>query len=291
MGCAVLSKLAFKNCDIEYCETFEVNDRFKNYVESGKIYEYDKIFITDICLKQPYIESVSKNKLISSKLQIIDHHITEINEENDKYDFSFIKVEDEKGKCSGTSLFYQYLRENGLLESNNGIDQFVELTRRYDTWEWKNIYNDENANYLNILFTLWGIDKYVSHFTDVLSKQKHFEFSVDELSQIKNYIINVNETCQKYLSSMKLKNYENLKIGVVEINNEYRNLLSQYIRDNKIDIDLIAMKILDRGTVSFRSIKKGVDVSKIAEKFGGGGHKEASSCPQGSQIDEFLERN
>jgi nanoRNase/pAp phosphatase (c-di-AMP/oligoRNAs hydrolase) len=30
--------------------------------------------------------------------------------------------------------------------------------------------------------------------------------------------------------------------------------------------------------LSFRSDKKGVDCDKLAEKFGGGGHKDASGC-------------
>ncbi len=290
MGCAVLAKLAFGDCKIEYCETFEVNARVKNYVESGEIYNYDKIFITDICLKQPYIDEIDKNKDVSSKLQILDHHITEINEGNDKYSFAFIKVEDEKGKCSGTSLFYEYLKDKNILKGKQSISQFVELTRRYDTWEWKNVYNDEKANYLNILFTLWGVDRYVEHFKDILIRCENLEFSSDELQSIHQYILKVNQTCREYLKNMRVKDYGGLKAGIVEIQNDYRNLLSQYIRDNKIDIDFVVMKILDRGTVSFRTIRSGVDVGKIAEKFGGGGHKEASSCTVNPQISEFLEK-
>ena len=290
MGCAVLAKLVFNDCDVIYCETFEVTDIFEKCVRSGKIFEYDKIFVTDLCLKQPYIAEVSKDKNISSKLQIIDHHLTAINEGCGDYSFSTIKVEDEKGLCSGTSLFYQYLKENGCLKEEQAVAQFVELTRRYDTWEWKTIYNDQNANYLNILFTLWGIDKYVDYYVNSLSKIKQFEFTQPQLEEIYGYIKATNEKCNHYLKNMKVKNFNTLRAGIVEIDNDYRNIFSQYLRDNNIDVDFVVMKITDRGTVSFRSIKAGVDVRKIAEYFGGGGHKEASSCQLNSDIEEFIEK-
>ncbi len=38
----------------------------------------------------------------------------------------------------GTSLFYEYLVSNNLIDVNNkAIQDFSQLTRKYDTWEWK----------------------------------------------------------------------------------------------------------------------------------------------------------
>ena len=49
MGNAVLSKLAFDNVDYVLCETFDLIDKVNEYINTNKIYDYDKIFITDLC--------------------------------------------------------------------------------------------------------------------------------------------------------------------------------------------------------------------------------------------------
>ena len=41
--------------------------------------------------------------------------------------------------CCGTSLFYKYLITNNYLKRIITLDKMVELTRKYDTWEWKKI--------------------------------------------------------------------------------------------------------------------------------------------------------
>lgn len=54
-------------------------------------------------------------------------------------------------KTCATSLLYDYLIENKLLEPTPALTEFVDLVRQYDTWEW-----DENDNilakHLNDLF-------------------------------------------------------------------------------------------------------------------------------------------
>ena len=52
MGNAILSKLAFDNVDYILCETFDLIDKVNECINTNKIYEYDKIFITDLCLDE-----------------------------------------------------------------------------------------------------------------------------------------------------------------------------------------------------------------------------------------------
>ena len=80
MGNVVLSKLAFDDLDYELCGTFDLIGRVKEYIESKKIYEYDKIFITDLCLDEETLFRISNDEEIKDKIQIIDHHKTYDNE-------------------------------------------------------------------------------------------------------------------------------------------------------------------------------------------------------------------
>ena len=50
MGNVILAKLAFNDIDYVLCETFELHDKVKEFIDTNKIYEYDNIFITDLCL-------------------------------------------------------------------------------------------------------------------------------------------------------------------------------------------------------------------------------------------------
>ena len=57
------------------------------------------------------------------------------------------------------------------------MDEFVELTRQHDTWEWRNIYNNEKSRELSILFDALGYDGYISLMTEKLRTEKIFDFN------------------------------------------------------------------------------------------------------------------
>ena len=63
-------------------------------------------------LKKMIVDEIDEDEYIRSHLITLDHHKTEIEEGNDKYDFVNIIVEKNGIKESGTSLFYKYLIKN-----------------------------------------------------------------------------------------------------------------------------------------------------------------------------------
>ena len=70
MGCAVLGKLAFDDIEIVYCDTFEINQQIQRYIDNGSIYQYDKIFVTDLCIKQPLLSKIAEDKNLFSEFHI-----------------------------------------------------------------------------------------------------------------------------------------------------------------------------------------------------------------------------
>lgn len=282
MGNAVLANLAFEEIEYVLCGTFNLGENVLKYYDNGSIYNYDKIFITDLCLEEPVLSRIAQDEKLKGKILNFDHHKTFADEKYTKHEFIKVQVSNEQGLCCGTSLFYEYLRIQGLIDENNlAIKEFVELTRQHDTWEWRTIYNNEKARELSILFDAIGCEGYINLMTKKLSndENKTFEFDSLERTLINNRIIQIDEKLKIYSNKIIYKDILGLKAGIVFITYEYRNELAEYFRQNKFDMDFTMMIAPDPGVVCYRTVKEGVKVRPVAEYFGGKGHDKAASNP------------
>lgn len=289
MGSAVLAKLAFNEVDYVLCETFELQKAIGSYIASGKIYYYDFIFITDLWLEEPMFSVIAQDERLRGKWFILDHHKSSFTHlanslVNNKVPDSqtIIRVENKNGLCSGTSLFYEYLIQNNFLKDTGACSTFVELTRRHDTWEWKTRYNDESARELALLFEVLSPEGYINVMYKKLTVAGvggDFIFDSYERMLIENKKALVLEKVKQYAENMYYKEIMGLKAGIAFINYEYRNELGEYLREQKYDIDFVAVVALDRGTISYRSVKDDVNVRNIAVAMGGKGHDKAATNP------------
>ena len=282
MGNAILANLAYDQVDYELCGTFDLTSRVESYYENDRIYEYDKVFVTDLCLEDPVLTKIANDDKLNNKILDFDHHRTFTAEKYTKHPFINVVIEDEHGLCCGTYLFYNHLVKEGLIDKENeAIAEFVELTRQHDTWEWRNIYNNEKSRELSILFDALGPTGYINMMTDKLKKKttKKFEYSKLEQSLINNRKELINEKNEFYSQRIIYKEILGLKAGIVFITYEFRNELAEYFRENKYDMDFTMMIALDPGVVAYRSVKEGVAVRPVAEHFGGKGHDKAATNP------------
>lgn len=279
MGNAILSKLVFEQVDYVLCGTFDLNKKVSDYISSNKIYEYDKIFVTDLCLEEELLTIINNDEELRNKVQVIDHHKTYDNEKYTKYEFVKVQIRNDKGLCCGTSLFYEYLVNNSFLKQNNIIDEFVELTRLHDTWEWKTIYNNEKARELAILFDSLGTEGYINFIYEKLMTEEEFTFNNVETVLINNKKLVINDAIEGYVKNIYYKDILNLKAGIIFINYEFRNELAEYLRENNYDMDFVMMIALDKKVVSYRSVRDNVSVRIVAEYFGGKGHDVAATNP------------
>lgn len=158
LGGVILGYLAFKDIDymlIHVKEQTEIVDFVKNS-------NYEKVFITDLGLEDKIADEINE---LGMNILHFDHH--ETNMYASKYAFSTVEIQRNGISTCGTELFYLYLKENNLLKDNALIKRFVEDTRAYDNWDWvKN--NNVEANDLNKLFSIVGIDTYISKMVDKL---------------------------------------------------------------------------------------------------------------------------
>ena len=280
MGNAILAQLAFSEVDYELCGTFDLTSSVESYFEGDKIYQYDRIYVTDLCLEDPVLSKVAMNSKLEGKVLVFDHHKTFTDPKYTSHKFVTVKIEDEYGLCCGTSLFYKHLVSEGLIDKDNKcISEFVELTRQHDTWEWRNIYNNEKSRELSILFDALGYDGYISLMTEKLRKEDIFEFDSMERILIDNRKKQIALKCEYYKDKIIYREILGMKAGIVFITYEYRNELAEYFRENKFDMDFTMMIALDPGVVAYRSVKDNVNVREVAEYFGGKGHNKAATNP------------
>lgn len=285
LGCVVLGKIAFGNIDYVLVPNIQKLELvFRDYLSSKKLDSYDKIFITDLALYNPALKIVAESP-IKEKVLVLDHHKSAIEDSVNIYPFTIITEEDSQGKKCATQMLFEHLIQNKLLKPTDSLKIFVELTRLEDTWDWK---KDNNlgikAHDLAILFNAIGVEKYISIVTSkLLDNTQDFNYNQDELNLINTKKKEYEELLKSIMSEAEYFNDENSnKFGIVFANYEYRNELSEYIRNNgnpkhiKYFI-IVAMDKGEFGQKSYRAIQDGFDVNEVAMKHGGGGHPAASS--------------
>ena len=279
-GCALLAEQAFQIYTLVPTKTFDINKNVQKYIDNKFIYDYDKVFVSDLCIKEPLLKFINEDEELRNKIIVIDHHKSEIDEGNDKYPFVNIIVEQDGIKQSGTSLFYKYLIENNFIRQNELLDKFVELTRTYDTWNGnKDLFLEGRK--LHILFESLSFDKYLEIMGDKLDNADDIIFNEYESKIIDRYENNLKQEISNALKDIKIVtlNINNIsyKIGYINIEYKYRNDVNGIVKkDNKYDIDAIGMIMKDTDTVSYRQVHD-IDVSVIGNYFGGKGHREAAS--------------
>lgn len=185
MGGAVLARLAFEEVEYILTETFNLQNEIKKYYETGEIYNYDFIYVTDLWLEEPMLSKVANDEKLKGKFFVFDHHKSALVKDFNKYSFTTIRVSDENGLCSGTSLFYEYLTKIGILNSDcKMIKEFSELTRKYDTWEWKTKFHDEMPHKLTLLFDSIGCDNYIEFMFKKLHGSEEIPFFFNEIETL-----------------------------------------------------------------------------------------------------------
>jgi oligoribonuclease NrnB/cAMP/cGMP phosphodiesterase (DHH superfamily) len=277
IGCAILAKIAFKDVHIEYVDYKDVNDKVYEFINTGKIEEYNVVFITDISVNQDIAEIITAQ--YCDKVVLIDHHgsVDWLNQ----YEWAQVTVSYATGLTSGTSLFYDYLICNDYLKSSKDFNDLVEAIRRYDTWEWKTKYDDQNASRLNMLFSLLGRYKFIERMISNLSffTQEDLDMLDREEERKERYI---NSTIKTVVKKPFVLSGTRYNVAVVFAESDISELGNVICEENE-DVDFCIIINMQNRTLSYRTVRDDLDLGKdIASIFGGGGHAKAA----GSRIND-----
>lgn len=284
IGCEIVFKLLYGNeVDVFSLGYNEVNNIVEQSLEELRLGTYEKLFITDLSINEELARIIDKEGL---KVQLLDHHPSAIH--LNEYSFAQVIINLSNGfKNSGTYLSFINLMDDLINKElyNESLEDFVELVRQYDTWEWKEIFKNEEAKRLNDLLCILGREKFVDNMIHRIKNNEILFSETDELileikqKEIDNYI-NIKE------KELIIKDFKLYKIGIV-IADSYTSELGNILCERHEELDFIV--IIKQGAVSLRTVKDDINLSDIAKQFGGGGHPKASGFPLGKdKLDKFI---
>ena len=293
VGCAILANLAFGGrVDIEYRRANEINERMKEFLKS-EVSNYRLVFITDLSVNEENAETIDKCiDFKKSALFLFDHHKSAL--WLTKYKWCMVEVETAGELTSGTMLFFDYLCYLGLFPKGpfynkqkyvKSIFEFATIVRKYDTWLWKNKYNDHTPEMWNNLLYIYGRDKFIELTLDKIYTNK-VTFSYTDIIMLEAEARNKNEYIKSKLEEVVKKDVLGYKAGIV-FAERYSSMLGNSICEENKDIDF-AVIVNMPNSVSYRATKEEIDVSKIAVSFKGGGHAKAAGNPIKKEVAENL---
>ncbi|GGH75951.1 oligoribonuclease NrnB/cAMP/cGMP phosphodiesterase (DHH superfamily) [Pullulanibacillus pueri] len=286
LGCGVIAKLAFgDDADVAYCSYHVLNQRVEQVIEDPE-FDDTELYITDLAVNSSVEKKLEKRFNAGQPIQVIDHHVTAMH--FNKYDWGLVKPEDENGKKTcATSLFYDYLIEHHHLEESRALEEFVDLIRQYDTWEWEENHNNA-AKRLNDLFYIFNR----KHFEEEMLKRLQDHPDAFSLSDTEEFLLDIeDQKIDRYIHSKNKQIiqtfFDDYCVGIIHAE-QYLSELGNALHKLNPHLDMIIMLNMARKKVGFRTIHDTVDVAALAARFGGGGHPKASGCDLSPELFEKL---
>ncbi len=275
VGCGILSKIAFgEKVHVRYHSVGSINRQVERFLQKPP--KNTTLIITDLSVSEEVAKKVDDYVKNGGQVILLDHHQSALflNE----YKWATVVASHSEGVSSAaTSLLFKYLIEKSQLESSKALEEFVELVRLYDTWEWDQKQILE-AKRLNDLFFSQSIDDFEETMVSRL-KNKKDSFQFDEFEE---RFLNVEEDrTERYIIRKKREliqtfiNEECVGIVYAEQNlSELGNVLGKEFPH----LDYIALVNVGSRRISMRTIHDYIDVSEIASRYEGGGHPKAAGC-------------
>lgn len=275
-----------ENVDVSYCNYNNINPSLYSFIHSKEIDNYDKVFITDISIKDTMCKWIDRD--YSNKVVLIDHHIGESTTHLNNYSWCTREGEklDKNEQCSATWLLY-----NRISGKNKTLDYLVHLVDYYDTYLWKKT-NTIKSKLLNDLLYIIGKEDWIEEIDKQVVLDKGFEFT-----DLHNYLFELREREYKhFLESCNLSirkgTWRKYKVGVV-FASKFISELGNDLATMNPELDFIIMINFQSSSVSIRGIKENIHLGDIAQIIGGYIYSSGGGHPMASGIalnDDFIKK-
>ena len=261
-----------KNCPDGFASAWVAWKKFKNKAEYVPLnyqasFDYNiknkKVYFLDVCPDRKILENLKKNHC---EVVIIDHHLSA------KRNLDLV--------CPGSFIMRLNMRRAAAVLTwkyffpKKKIPKLLLYIEDIDLWKFKKRFSREIVACINLFdidFKKWN--RLVSNIEDIKKRRRY----ILEGKKIVEY---QDEMIKQIVGDAK-----KIKIGKIKTLVVNSSVLISEIGDALIKklppIAVIWFEAGDKKRISLRSNGK-VDVSKIAEKYGGGGHK----CAAGFAIGE-----
>ncbi len=288
VGCAIIAKVILGRniVDVEYCDYDNIDDRIAEFISTKDYDNYSHVYITDLSINKENAEKIENTFPdnftdgfnLGEHFTLLDHHPTAL--WLNKYFWATVKeIDDEtKEKVCGTRLFFTELldtHEFYHLKTNRlyALLDFVEIVNKYDTWLWKEVYDDIEPKKWNDLFHILGRDRFIEQTIDKI--RNHTMFTVTDKLMLELEQEKIDRYIENKQKQMIVENILGYKAGIV-FAEQYHSQLGNILSEQNTDLDFVA--IVDVGkSVSYRTTKDNIHLGKnIAKIYGGGGHAKAA---------------
>lgn len=248
-------------------EPSDVSFHAANYGEEPprSIEPHDSVIIADFSYSRPVLEELRNN---CADLLVLDHHKTAM---DDLFSFSDAIFD---MKRSGCGITWDYF--------NSGVKRptLVNYMEDRDLWNFKLPHSEEIFNYVTSY-------KYNFHTWDYLSQllDTNFDQCVREGAAIKRFIYQVVDNAITH--NLLWVELEGLRTPCLSIGKEFGSIACHELTKRfQVPYAIYFCFSEDKTFYGIRG-DGSVDVSAIAKKFGGGGHKNAS----GWQFERYISPN
>lgn len=255
----------------QYENNYNEEDYFEvDYVQElplDKISKDEKVYFVDYSFSKNTYHVLLEILKITENIIWIDHHQSSVDLLMEHFDeLEHIKGTVKNEKISGAGLTWMYFNKKDDLSE---APEFVKLISDYDCW----ILSNKDAMFFKL-----GMDalpnKSVNDEVWSLLLSDSIENDLIKMGRtIALYNENDNrEYCEKYSFETKLPGYD---YKVLACNRKSNSLL---FGDKINEYDIVCPFVFDGDvyTYSLFTNKDDIDCKKIAESFGGGGHKQAA---------------
>lgn len=276
LGCGLIAKIAFgEQANVYYCSYRNLNQRVEAVItHPGN--NQEEIFITDLAVNESVEKMLEERYKQGKPVQMIDHHVTALHFNEYKWGRVITEYDNGKKTCA-TSLFYDYLIEHKKMERNPALEEFIDLVRQYDTWEWDEN-NNVTAKRLNDLFYIMNREQFEEEMLKRLNENKE----TFTLTETENMILDIEEQkITRYINSKSRQTVQTFVneycIGIVHAE-QYLSELGNALNNIYPHLDMIILLNVSGKKMGFRTIHDEVNVAEFAQKYGGGGHPKASGA-------------
>lgn len=262
----------FGGKDISFLSPSQVDEKVREWLNNDS----RKLLLADVSV------SVETAQLLEARkydIVLLDHHKTAYPLKQ----FSWVEIQDPNIRC-GSKMLYDWIRKQLFKQFDNSLlawkldrlevyERFIELVNDYDLWNKQ--FGKETADLAAFHYDCLGQELFIERFLDnpsvVLTNEEKYLISVNnhkkqkEIEQSKKHIKIVNKLIQG----------KERRVGFVSVSGYHNEIAEVIYSDTELNVDLVVMLFGNR--ISFRAPERsGVDCSKLAEEYQGGGNIRSS---------------
>lgn len=233
----------------------------------------EKIYIVDYSLP---VEEMKQLLNITKDVTWIDHHKTAIEKYRDFNEpIRGIRYDGIAG-CMLTYCYLQHMTKNGegkikpfTKDMVNDAPYFTKLIADYDVWTFE--YGDD-TRYFNMAFESEDFEPESNNWVTLMDRKNESQYIEDGKIMMKYYDNFAKEYCESKGFETEFEGYRVYAMNIGLAGSDW----FKSVDDGSYDILMIFSYNGKYKTWSYSMYSKTVDVSEIAKKYGGGGHKGAA---------------